>query len=114
MPTAAAQFQVDLERTVDRLSSLPLARLDRVDDEGRSPADRAHDLAQYLVDATALLTPDGPRSPVLPRLRSHASAAVLAVVGRDFLLAALARESPAGGQLLAATDLLRAFRVTYL
>lgn len=114
MPTAAEQFQADLERTVGKLSSMPLARLDRADDEGRSPADRAHALAQYLVDKTTLLTPDDPTSQALPRLSSHASAAALAVVGRDFLLAALGSNPPADWQLLTATELLRAFRITYL
>lgn len=93
---------------------MSLARLDRVDDEGRSPADRAHALAQHLVDETALLTSDDPASQVLPRLSSHASAAALAVVGRDFLRAALGSEPPANWQLLTATELLRAFRTTYL
>lgn len=72
--TPAEQFERDLKRTVDRLAAIPLTHLERVDDDGLTLAVRTWRLAQAWA---------GPNLDV-PRLRTHATADQLAVVGREF------------------------------
>lgn len=76
------EFAAELQRTVDRLKSLPLNRLERPDADGRTPADLAFELSQVIVLRTAALR-DEP-APELPLLAPQASGAQLAVVGKEF------------------------------
>jgi hypothetical protein len=113
-PSLVQQFRDDLRRTVDRLSSMALDRLERVDASGLSVADRTHGLAQRFVEATAELSPTGYVAPVLPRLRSHGAAAQLAVVGRDLVIAAELCGETGDGALCDAAGALRDLRVNHL
>jgi hypothetical protein len=79
--TAEATRQLDL--LVQRLRDLGPARLGRVGDSGRTPAQAAHDLAQRLADDRADLVGEQ-RRPV-PRLDDHAVGDQVAVVGRELL-----------------------------
>ncbi|MEI8084310.1 MAG: hypothetical protein WCI74_20915 [Actinomycetes bacterium] len=108
------QFDDDLRRTVERLSSMALDRLERPDRTGRTPADRAHELAGRLVEATEALQSAQHEVPMVPRLRAHGAGSQLAVLGRD--LAAAASTCGAAGEatLLTAAEWLRDLRVDHL
>lgn len=112
LAAAAETFADDLDRTVDRLTSMSLPRLDHGDESGRTPAGRAHELSAYLVSVTDSLTGSASRIAQLPRLRSHAAGAQLAVVGRELAAAAqsCADQAAALHALTEAALLLRTFR----
>jgi hypothetical protein len=104
------RYEADLERTVDRLRGLALARLSAPFEPEATRADAAHALAQRLADLAADVA--GQPHRVVPRLADHAAGDQVAVCGRDLLDAALAHPSDMadaalaeGGELL--TDLRR-------
>jgi hypothetical protein len=71
----------ELRRVTDRLRTLGLARLERPGPDGRTPAQRAHEVAQALADLAADATGRDRRDvPVLP---AHAVADQVAVTGLD-------------------------------
>ena len=111
---ALAEFSLGLKRTVDRLSTMPLSRLNHRDPEGITPADRAFAVAQQLVDCTYELTGSAP--PALPRLRSHGVAAQLEVVGHDLIdqAAAANLRGPAAEAVKSLTSELRTLRTKHL
>jgi len=113
-PSLVQQFQDDLRRTVDRLSSMALDRLERLDASGVSAADRTCELAQRFVEVTEELAPTGHGAPVLPRLRSHGAASQLAVVGRDLAVAAELCGETGDVALGDAAGALRDLRVNHL
>jgi hypothetical protein len=76
-------LQVDLQRTVDRLRTLGLARLSASFAPEPTRADAARAVAQRLADVTADLE-GRPRRP-LPVLEVQASGDQLAVTGHDLL-----------------------------
>lgn len=98
------RYLEQLERTADRLRGLSLARLGAAFEPEPTRADAGRALAQRLVDAAAELE-GGPRRE-LPRLADGAVGDMVAVCGRDVLVAAEGR--PESGALLAslADDLL--------
>jgi hypothetical protein len=115
--STAEVFIAELTRTVDRLNSMSLARLDQADASGETPAARAHALCGLLVDLRSALT--GESAPSLPRLRAHGAGSQLAVVGNDLLEAVqsvgadsfgLASPTPAQATLTAAAAHLRELR----
>lgn len=83
MDDAVEAVRVECSRVVDRLHSLVPARLSRPDDQGSSPADRAHGVGQRLADLAADAA-GRERRPV-PRLADHAAGDQLAVLGADVL-----------------------------
>jgi hypothetical protein len=92
----------ELQRVVDRLSSLPLAKTELA-------ADDTMVAAQVLVDQTRLLTGEVPAEAQPPRLGSHGLGAMLAVLGREYLHAARAsRDSDPAPVLDALVTLRRA------
>ena len=74
------EFEVELDRIVDRLNAMPLGRVE-------SAADECHAVADYLLARTRELTGDIPDDAVLPRVGPQAVGAQLAVIGRDYLTA---------------------------
>lgn len=98
------RYLEQLERTADRLRGLSLARLGAAFEPEPTRADAGRALAQRLADAAADLE-GGPRRE-LPRLADAAVGDMVAVCGRDVLLAAAGQ--PESGALLAslADDLL--------
>jgi hypothetical protein len=78
-------LQADLTRTVDRLRTLGLARLEADFAPEPTRGDAARQVAQHLADVTADLE-GRPRRP-LPVLGVQASGDQLAVVGHDLLSA---------------------------
>ena len=83
--TPRQRLQADLTRTVDRLRTLGLARLEADFAPEPTRADAARRVAQHLADVTADLE-GRPRRP-LPVLGVQASGDQLAVVGHDLLAA---------------------------
>ncbi|MGV1035975.1 MAG: hypothetical protein ACOYD0_02970 [Candidatus Nanopelagicales bacterium] len=89
-----------LTRTAELLRTMALPRLSLADSEGLTPTARAHTLSQLLVDLTWELSPGSFPSiagidrltepPHLPEVRAHGAGVQLAVVGREFLVAAKA------------------------
>ena len=77
---ALREFEVELDRIVDRLNAMPLGRVE-------SAADECHAVADYLLARTRELTGDIPDDAVLPRVGPQAVGAQLAVIGRDYLTA---------------------------
>jgi hypothetical protein len=73
----------ELGRVATRLRGLSLARLQRPDDQGVTPAGRTHDCAQHLADLAADAA-GRPRRPV-PVLAAHGVADQLTVVAHDVL-----------------------------
>lgn len=91
--SARERFQVDLGRTVDRLRTLGLARLEASFEPETTRADAARGVAQWLADAAADL--DGRARRELPVLAALAVGDQVAVCGHD-LVAACARAGSAG------------------
>ena len=83
MDDGADALRVECSRVVDRLHSLAPARLARPDEQGSTPADRAHLVAQRLADLAADAA-GRDRRPV-PRLADHAAGDQVAVLGADVL-----------------------------
>jgi hypothetical protein len=102
--SAAERYAVDLERTVDRLRSMGLARLAASFEPEQTRADAAHALAQRLCDDAADLELR-PRRQV-PRLADHAAGDQLAVCGLDLLAAARDRDTDVAAVLTHAADAL--------
>jgi hypothetical protein len=100
------RLAVQLERTVDRLRSLGLARLAASFEPEPSRAAAARAVAQTLADDAADLE-GRPRRDV-PVLADAAAGDQLAVCGQDLLLAAAGREAEpdVGARLAAAAELL--------
>lgn len=75
----------ELRRVVDRCASYPLARWDRADADGVTPATRVHQTCQALADLAA----DTDRRPrrVVPMLRPHGLADQVSVLAHDALQA---------------------------
>lgn len=92
-----AEFREQLQRSVDRINSLPLERVERVSDGG-SIAQRVYDISLAMVRNTEALTGLDPRP--LPSLRAHGVGAQLAVVGEEFATASLAAATSATADLL--------------
>jgi hypothetical protein len=84
--TPRQRLQVDLGRTVDRLRTLGLARLDAAFDPEPTRAEAARAVAQRLADLAADL--DGRPRLTLPALGVQAAGDQLAVTGHDLLAAA--------------------------
>lgn len=104
--TPGEAYAAQLERTVDRLRSLAIARLSAPFEPEPSRADAARLVAQRLADVAAGLEGDVPRS--LPRLADPAVGDQLAVCGRDLLDAAAHADHDQAEAVLvaAASDLL--------
>ena len=83
MSQTAQSLRIECSRVVDRLHSLVSARLCRTDEQGSTPADRAHQVAQRLADLAADAV-GRDRRPV-PRLADHAVGDQVAVLGADVL-----------------------------
>lgn|GEM_PF-6740434 len=77
-PAGPVEFISQLERTVQRLTSMSLARLERRDEDGLSPAMRAHEISMELAELAGV-------DAQVPFLKAHAAGSQLAVVGRDLL-----------------------------
>ena len=77
-PEDLRQLERELERVVDRLTSMPLARAER------AAADCRH-AALVIVDETRALTDDIPADAVLPDLGPQGLGAMLAVLGTDYV-----------------------------
>lgn len=93
------RLATQLERTVDRLRGLGLARLGASFEPEPTRADAARAAAQRLADAAAQL--EGGPSRQLPRLADHAVPDQVAVCGHDLLAAARGRDDePAVAALL--------------
>jgi hypothetical protein len=88
--TPRERFGADLTRTVDRLRTLGLARLEASFAPEPTRADAAHEVAQRLADESADL--EGRPRRQLPTLGAHAVGDQLAVTGHDLLAAAGDRE----------------------
>lgn len=78
--TLLSEYQIQLDRTVDLLTSMPLARLERPGESG-SVADRAFSLSASIVATGDVLV--GSMARELPRLRAHGAGVQLAVVGQE-------------------------------
>ncbi len=89
--TPRQRLQADLGRTVDRLRTLGLARLEAAFDPEPTRADAARAVAQHLADLAADLE-DRPRL-TLPTLGVQAAGDQLAVTGHDLLAAAAEPET---------------------
>ena len=84
--TPRQRLQADLGRTVDRLRTLGLARLEASFEPEPTRADAARSVAQRLADLAADL--DGRPRLTLPTLGVQAAGDQLAVTGHDLLAAA--------------------------
>ena len=106
----AGRLATQLERTVDRLRGLGLARLSASFDPEPTRADAARAAAQHLADRAAELE-GGPRRAV-PALAVQAVPDQVAVCGHDLLAAARGREEEpeVAASLEAAADLLLELR----
>lgn len=82
-PQALADIERELRRVVDRLTSLPLARIAPYTDDCLGAAD-------VLLTHTRAVDPTVPASAELPRLAPHGLGAMLAVLGADYLTVAAA------------------------
>ncbi len=82
-PDDLRDLERELDRVVDRLTSLPLARV-----EGTAPACRR--AAALILQQTRLITDDVPADACVPELQPHGLGAMLAVLGGDYLDAARA------------------------
>jgi len=91
--TPVERFSAQLERTVDRLRTLGIARLGASFDPEPTRADAARAEAQRLADDAAGL--EGCPTRVLPRLADAAVGDQVAVCGRDLLAAAQLRDDEA-------------------
>lgn len=95
-PDDLRDLERELDRVVDRLNSLPLARV-----EGFAP--RCWRTADLIVEQTRRLTDDIPAHATVPTLQPHGLGAMLAVLGRDYLEAAGA---PPGADVSIVTEAL--------
>jgi hypothetical protein len=112
VPTAAADELADeVGRVADHLRRLPESRLRRRHEQlgGRSGADAARAVAQWMADADARLEPPDERPARLPRLSDLAVGDMVAVTGHD-LVAALRRSGDADGLTSEAISRLRLLR----
>ncbi|MGD9954489.1 MAG: hypothetical protein AB7O74_12000 [Candidatus Nanopelagicales bacterium] len=100
----ARRFFDQLGRTVDRLRSLSLDRLSAAYEPEPTRADAGRSLAQRLADAAATL--EGRDRRTLPRLADAAVGDMVAVCGRDLLVAALERGDADAVLAALADDLL--------
>ncbi len=73
--------QVELDRVVDRLDTMPIGRAE-------SASGACFDAAALIVARTRELGHDVPTDAVLPRLGPQALGSMLAVLGRDYAQAA--------------------------
>jgi hypothetical protein len=90
----------ELDRVVDRLNSMPLARAEAAAADCRRAA-------QVIVEQTRLLTDDIPADATLPHLGPQGLGSMLAVLGGDYLAAARASSEPDLGPALDALVALR-------
>ena len=86
---AAERYAADLMRTVDRLRSMGAARLAVAFEPEPTRADAAYRLIDGVARRAAIL--EGVVIPAVPRLPDLALGDQLAVIGRDLLVAARAR-----------------------
>jgi hypothetical protein len=94
----AEELAVQLERTVDRLRSMGIARLGASFEPEPTRADAAFAVVQRVADAAARL--EGREPVAVPRLHDSAVGDQLAVCGRDLLAAAQAAPGPEADALL--------------
>jgi len=92
--------QRELDRIVDRLTSMPLHRA------ATTTADCRH-AAGILLEQTRLITDDIPPDAQVPALAPQGLGALIAVLGRDYLDAARAASEPDLDPVLAALVELR-------
>ena len=90
--TPRQRLQADLGRTVDRLRTLGLTRLEAAFAPEPTRATAARRVAQHLADTAADL--EGRPRRILPTLGVQAAGDQLAVTGHDLLAAAAAAETP--------------------
>lgn len=103
--TPRERLQADLTRTVDRLRTLGLARLEASFEPEPTRADAARAVAQHLADLAADL--EGEPRRTLPVLGVQAAGDQVAVTGHDLLAAAAASDVPdVDARLTEAADLL--------
>ena len=84
-PEDLRELERELDRVVDRLSSMPLTRAQGTTADCRRAA-------LVIVEQTRALTDEIPADAVLPDLGPHGLGALLSVLGSDYLAAA--RRSP--------------------
>ncbi|MEI8058444.1 MAG: hypothetical protein WCI29_13685 [Actinomycetes bacterium] len=85
MTASFDQYRVDLERTVDRLRSMGIARLAASFEPEETRAQAARALIARLADAGAEIEGRAPRA--VPTLNDAALGDQLAVIGRDLIVA---------------------------
>lgn len=86
-PASLNDVERELDRVVDRLMSMPLARADAA-----APAVR--DAAQSLLAQCRLLDSGIPAEATIPELGPAGRGALIAVLGRDWLTAARTTDEP--------------------
>ena len=96
MNSAAGEFERELNRVVDRLRGMTIARLP-------ASADLAYATAQRLLSMTIAAGDNLPAEP--PRLGDHAAGDQLAVIAHDFMAL-----QPSDEEVAAATELLTELR----
>jgi hypothetical protein len=79
-PEAERELRRELDRVVDRLTSMPLARAE-------STAGDCRTAALVIVEQSRLLTDEIPADAVVPELGPQGLGAMLAVLGADYLAA---------------------------
>jgi hypothetical protein len=94
------ELERELNRVVDRLTSMPLARAE-------SAAADCRRAALVLIEQTRRLTDDIPIDAALPELGPQGLGSMLAVLGGDYLTAARASSEPDLGPALDALVALR-------
>ena len=86
-PEALRELRRELDRVVDRLNSMSLARA-----EGAAADCRR--AALVIVEQTRLITDEIPADAVVPELGPHGLGSMLAVLGADYLAAARTSADP--------------------
>ena len=94
------EVERELERIVDRLNSMPLAKAGTASDD-------VHTTATLLLQQTRRISGSVPPAVELPRLAPQGLGAMLAVTGRDYLDAARASSDPDVSPVLDALVSLR-------
>lgn len=87
MTASLSDVERELNRVVDRLTTMPLTRAT----SAQAPVRQA---AAQLVDLTRSVGGTVPPDAQVPDLATHALGALIAVLGRDFLAAARAATDP--------------------
>jgi hypothetical protein len=98
-PTSLHDVERELDRVVDRLMSMPLAKAATTPD--------VMSAAQALLDHTRRIDPQVPEGASLPTLEPQGFGPLIAVLGRDWLAAARSVQDPDTDSVLAILVSLR-------